>query len=166
MKTPNPLCYLFLALITFSTIACTSAKHKLEESSSIKVSKVYFQEWYAGIKVGGSGVNIFFPNLESSESIVIDSVYFRKLSGKLSKGRARYSAVLKRNSQDYNNISSAYNDDEKRKALKAINFPFLLKHDECVISYIEHGEKKYYKITGILEKEGIYYEDGPVTSID
>ena len=52
---------------------------------------------------------------------------------------------------------------EKKKALKAIKFPFLLKHDECVISYFENGEKKYLKVKGIIEKKGIYYEDGHVT---
>lgn len=158
--------FLTLAIIASTAYQCSSSKYKLEEASSLETNKVYFQEWYAGIKVGGSGVNIYFPNLNASNSIVIDSVYFRKMSGKLNKGRARYSAILKKQSQHYANISTSYNNDEKRKDIKAINFPFLLKHDECVISYFENGEKKYLKIKGILEKEGIYYEDGPVTSID
>jgi len=162
-KTSILLCALVIA---FTTYQCSSSKYQLQEESSLNPNKVYFQEWYAGIKVGGSGVNIYFPNLEGSKAIVIDSVYFRKMSGKLTKGRARYSAILKRPSQHYDNISEAYNNDEKKKALKAINFPFLLKHDECVISYLEDGAKKYLKIKGITEREGIYYEDGPVTSID
>ena len=158
--------FLTIAIIAVTAYQCSSAKYQLQEESLLITKKVYFQEWYAGIKVGGSGVNIYFPNLDTSNEIVIDSVYFRKMSGKLTKGRARYSAILTKSSEDYNNISSSYNNDEKRKELKAINFPFLLKHNECVISYTENGERKYLKIKGVTEKQGIYYENGPVTSID
>ena len=31
---------------------------------------------------------------------------------------------------------------------------------DCVISYIENGETKYYKVAGLTEKKGIYNSEG------
>ena len=163
MKTLNQaFCFLSFMCLYFQ---CSSTKPLLEENAPFTSNKAYFQEWYAGIKVGGSGVNIYFPNLDDSESIVIDSVYFQKMKGKLTKGRARYSAVLMKPDKHYANISSSYEDTSKKRR-KEMDFPFLLKEDECVISYFQNGERKFVKIKGLIERRGIYYEDGPVTSID
>jgi len=141
---------LLLSIAISATFQCSSSKYKLQEQSPIQLDRVYFQEWYAGIKVGGTGINIFFPNLNTGKNITVDSVYFRNLKGKLTKGRAAYSSILKNR--------SPYDTTPIPKATKPL---FEITGNECVISYTENGETKYFKINNISEKEGIYYENGP-----
>lgn len=123
----------------------------LEESSSFKVKTIAFQEWYAGIKVGGTGINVFVPVVNKADHIKIDSVYFRNLKGKLVSNHGRYTAVLKNKSPYYT----------FKIAEKDADFPFTLANNECAISYIEDGEVKYLKVTDLSEKRGTYYENGP-----
>jgi hypothetical protein len=149
MKTIKKASYVvFLSFIISSTFQCSSSKYKLQDKAEFQKDRVYFQEWFAGIKVGGKGINIYFPNLNGNKNVVMDSVYFRHLKGKLIEGRAMYSAILK--------SKSPYDT-----TTQVVKFPFKLSGNECVVSYTENGETKYFKIGNISEREGIYYEDGP-----
>lgn len=143
---------LFVTFAILSTLQCSSSKYKLQETSTFQFDKVYFQEWYAGIKVGGTGINMYFPNLNDANIVRMDSVYFRNLKGKLVRGRAMYSAILKNR--------SPYDTTPINPSVKP---PFKLSANECVVSYIENGETKYFKLKNLKEREGIYYEDGPPT---
>lgn len=122
-----------------------------QPSTTFKVKTIAFQEWYAGIKVGGTGMNVFVPVVNKKSNIKIDSVYFRNLKGKLTENYGRYTAVLKNKSPYYT----------FKKAEKDPDFPFNLDDNECAISFVENGEVKYVKVTNLSEKEGVYYEDGP-----
>lgn len=149
---------LLLTLSTFMFFQCASSKYQLEENTTLNPKQAYFLEWYAGIKVGGSGFNIYFPNLNGEKKVEIDSVFFRRMKGKLIEGRSRYTAVLKKNSKHYADISKQYQDGKKLD--KAASFPFNLKENECVISYRENGQIKYIKISNIAEKQSLYYKKG------
>jgi len=65
-----------------------------------------------------------------------------------------YSAILK-NRSPY----------DSTPITKAVKYPFKLSGNECVISYIEDGETKYFKIVNVTEREGIYYENGPPSRV-
>jgi len=123
----------------------------LQQSTSFKVKTIAFQEWYAGIKVGGTGINVFVPVVNKEDHIKIDSVYFRNLKGKLVSNHGRYTATLK-NKSPYYTFKIAEKDDD---------FPFTLSNNECAISFIENGKVKYLKVTDLSEKQGTYYENGP-----
>lgn len=137
-----------LSIVITTNFQCASSKIELQDTAAFQTDRIYFQEWFAGINVGGTGMNIYFPNLNTRNNVEIDSVYFRNLKGKLTPGRANYTAILK-NKSPYDTTNME------------VKIPFKLLDDECVISYFENGEKKYIKIGNISEKEGIYYEDGP-----
>ena len=155
MKTIKKVTYLlFFTIAVMSTYQCSSTKYKLQEKTTLQLDRVYCQEWYAGIKVGGTGINIYFPNLNSNNKVVVDSVFFRNLKGKLTKERSMYSAILK-NRSPYDSTTIT----------KAVKYPFKLSGNECVISYIEDGETKYFKIVNVTEREGIYYENGPPSRV-
>lgn len=159
MKISNPTFKSFTMLIILMTLFnCSSSKVKLEEKAPLEYSRPYFQEWVAGIEDGGSGVNIYFPNLVVKNNAIVDSVFFRKMKGKLRNGKASYFASLKKDMpQDI-----VMSDDPKAEyGNKTQEFPFDLKNDECVISYIEKGETKYFKIVDLKEKEGEYYPTSP-----
>lgn len=131
---------------------------KLQEEAPLEHNRVYFQEWVAGIKDGGSGVNIYFPNLVIKNNATLDSVYFRKMRGKLRNGKASYFASLRKDKPQDITMNG---DGKEEYGNKTPEFPFDLKNDECVISYIENGETKYFKIGDIKEKAGEYYPTSP-----
>lgn len=128
---------------TFTTV--------FEEQLPFNVKPVSFQEWYAGIKVGGTGINIIVPITNLEVDIKIDRVYFRNLIGELSEKDGKFYAVLKNTSRNYT----------FRKSEAPKDYPFKLKDNECVVSYIEDGTTKYLKIASVNEFAGVYYENGP-----
>lgn len=143
---------IYLCFIFFGYSSCSSQKQiVLNDQATFQFNEVNFQEWYAGIKVGGTGFNIFLLNITNDENVVLETVYFRNLTGKLVKEKGMYSAILKNNSPYY-----TWQYPEKPK-----DYPFDLGADECIISYKENGQTKYLKITSLVEKAGTYYENGP-----
>jgi hypothetical protein len=141
------------ATIFASTFQCASHKQvatTFEEEAPFKVKPVSFQEWYAGIKVGGTGINVFIPVTNIKENIVFNEVYFRNLKGQLVKEQGKYVAVLKNPSRNYTFT----------KVEKPADYPFTLADDECVLSYTENGKLKYYKMISLNEVAGTYYENG------
>lgn len=155
MKNLKKAIYAIVFICTLSSFfQCASPKvatTNFEQQTPFTVKSVVFQEWYAGIKVGGTGINIFVPVTNVNDGIVLNEVYFRNLKGKLVKNGHKYTAVLKNPSRNYT----------FQKAEKSADYPFDLKDDECVISYQEKGQTKYHKIVSLNEVAGTYYENGP-----
>lgn len=152
-KASYALVFAFIYAFSFQCIAQKKGKFTpvFEEQLPFKVKPVAFQEWYAGIKVGGTGINIFVPITDLDENIKIDRVYFRNLTAELSIRDDKYFAVLKNKSRNYT----------FRKSEASADYPFRLKDSECVVSYIENGTTKYLKIDDVNEFVGVYYENGP-----
>ncbi|WP_179337554.1 hypothetical protein [Winogradskyella ludwigii] len=146
---------MILAVIFGITFPCSgqtnSAITTYQEQAPFNVNSVYFQEWYAGIKVGGTGINMFLPITDLADDIKIDRVYFRNLTAELSKQKGKYFARLKNTSPYYT----------FKKSEAPADYPFKLKDNECVVSYIQNGTTKYYKIKVLNEVAGTYYKDGP-----
>lgn len=143
-----------LVAAAFTTYECPGqgvVTPKFETQTPFNVEPVHFQEWYAGIDVGGTGLNVFIPITGINKDVTIDRVYFRNLEGKLEKKNGKYVAVLENASKLYTFKKSERPDD----------YPFTLLDYECVISYIEDGTTKYHKITKLNEVAGTYYENGP-----
>lgn len=145
-----------LLSIVITLFHCSSSKYKLQKESVLSPNGPYFQTWTAGIKDGGTGYHIYFPNLNPDDKVIMDSVYFRGLKGKLVKAKAMYKAQLKNPSPYDRDMSIEAANKKEEKPF----FPFDLNRMECVVSYIESGETKYLKISGLREKEGVYYPQG------
>lgn len=141
----------FLLLIIVSIFSCKSSKYAFQKEAPFQLTRAYFNNWTTGIKVGSTGLNIYFANLIPAKNIKIDSVFFRKMKGKLKEGKGLYTSRLTKR------LTNAEDN-----ALTTNGFsPFKLGSRECVISYIENGVIKYYKVNFIEEKEGVHYLDGP-----
>lgn len=155
MKNLKKAIYAIVFTCTLSSFyQCASPKvatTNFEQQPPFTIKPVVFQEWYAGIKVGGTGINVFVPVSSVNEGIVFNEVYFRNLKGKLVKSGNKYTAVLKNPSRHYT----------FQKPEKPADYPFDLKDNECVISYVENGQTKYHKIVSLNEVAGTYYENGP-----
>ncbi len=153
-KLKKAIYAIVFAVIFASTFQCASHKEiattTFEEQTPFKVKPVSFQEWYAGIKVGGTGINVFIPISDVKQNVIFKDVYFRNLKAQLVINEGKYMAVLKHPSPHYT----------FKKAEKPADYPFTLADDECVISYTENGQQKYYKIVTLNEVAGTYYENG------
>lgn len=131
---------------------CSTPKpYALQLKSSVKLSHAYYYDWTTEIKIGSAGTNIFLANLTAPEGVTIENVYFKKMKVKLNKGRGMYYAHLVRmlpNSKD-------------NRIMTLDDFPFTLSDQECVVSYVEKGITKYFKISNLKEKEGVHYLHEP-----
>ncbi|WP_439152106.1 hypothetical protein [Winogradskyella sp.] len=154
MKLLKKASYALLFTVFISTTyqcASTQTAIAFQDEIPFNVKPVSFQEWYAGTKVGGTGINIFVPISDKAKNVSIENIFFRNLQGRLTKQNGKYIAILKNPSKNY-----AFGIPEKPE-----NYPFTLGINECVISYTEQGVIKYYKINEITEFAGTYYENGP-----
>ena len=156
MKLLKNAAYAIVFIVVYGTtnfcVAQNSnARITFQKQAPFNVNSASFQEWYAGIKVGGTGINIFLPITDVAQNVEITHVYFRNLTSELIKIKGTYSAQLKNDSPYYTFT----------KPEASADYPFKLKDNECVVAYIESGKTKYFKITKITEFAGTYYENGP-----
>lgn len=143
---------LFLILTVTAIFGCKPSQYAFQKEAPLQLTRAYFNNWTTGVKIGSVGVNIYFANLIPEQNITIDSVYFRKMKGKLHEAKGLYKSRLTKrltNAEDNALTTTGF-------------FPFDLGNRECAISYIENGVSKYYKVDYIEEKEGVYYPEGPL----
>lgn len=141
----------FLVLTLF--LQCSSAQ-KLQENVSFKVEQPYFQKWVAGVKNGGSGINIFIPVTNLKTNITLDSLYFRGHKVLLETKPNNPNLFIGR-------ILTEANQNEDFSPKTEAEIPFDLKENEAVIIYTENDKKKYYKIENIKEKQAEYFPSTP-----
>lgn len=136
---------------------CSSAQ-KLQTKTSMEIGEVYFQKWNAGVKEGGSGIDLYIPVLaELPANIHLDSVYFRGSATKLQKLKDGNNVFVGRFKSDFiqkpDVVMSSDSKEEYGNKAPNINkkIPFDLKDSECVLSYKEGKETKYFKIENVTE---------------
>jgi len=156
MKKLKKAFFAVVCAIAFSsTFQCAGQKattiKTFELQTPFKAKPVVFQEWYAGIKVGGTGINVFIPIAEVKDNVKFNDVYFRNMKGELFENEGKLIAILKNPSKLYT----------FKKPEKPADYPFDLKDNECVLSYTQNGQIKYHKVVALNEVAGTYYKDGP-----
>ncbi len=155
-------------LVTFLFSSCSSAQ-KLQKKAPIKLGDVYCQSWVAGIKGGGSGLNLFIPTQTTDlNHTKLDSVYFRGKSVKLEAIENKTIVYVGRFENDFNQkkdiiMSSDPNEEYGNEIPKIMpKIPFELKENECVVSFQDGGETKYFKIENVTEKATQNYPGAPL----
>lgn len=144
---------LFLIVISISFSQCASTM-KLQKEAPTNFANVYTQNWVAGVKGGGAGVNIFIETINND--IALDSVFFRGKMAKLEVKPTNKNLFIGRFVSDANmdkteNLNKSKTESEVN--LKTKDFPFKLKENECVISYQLDGKTNYYKLENIEERQ-------------
>lgn len=165
MKSPNR--YLLLTIITIASLSfsqCAST-YKLQETTPMVFGQVYYQSWVAGVKGGGSGVNLYIPIEKNPKNMVLDSVYYKSKRLALEQANPNLYVGRIRNiaNQKPDIIMSNEPYAEYGNSVPQIQYsiPFELKDDECVLVYTEGENQKYYKLTGIIKKEPLLYPGTP-----
>ncbi|WP_299115520.1 hypothetical protein [uncultured Winogradskyella sp.] len=123
---------------------------KLEKEAPTIFGEVYCQSWVAGVKGGGSGTNIFIETLK--DDIVLDSVYFRGKTSKLTTKPTNKQLFIGRFLSTSNTEKFNFKENTDDKAIDG-NSPFELENNECVVSYIKDGKTRYYKLSNIIERQ-------------
>ena len=147
-----------LTIIMTSFSQCSSAQ-KLQNKAPTAFGEIYFQKWIAGVEGGGSGVNIVIETLNSN--VKLDSVYFHGKVAKLEVKPNNELIYIGRFISEFNKkenmvISFDTKQEYGNKApVLPKKIPFELKDDECVVSYLESGKTKYYKLSNIIEKRSM-----------
>ncbi|MCB4807342.1 hypothetical protein LG651_03695 [Tamlana sp. 62-3] len=146
-----------LMLITMSFSQCAST-NTLEKKPSITLKQVYYERWVAGVKGGGSGVNLFIPIQSNTNKSVLDSVYFQGKGAKLEMINqelvvGRFKTEANRSKEDIIMSNEAYAEYGQNKSMYTPKMPFELEENECVISYLENGIKKYFKVGDVVFKK-------------
>ena len=155
----------FLCFIMAGFSQCSGTKHtqepQLEKTAPIPVEKAYFQAWVAGIQGGGSGIHLYLP--DSTTDIKLDSVYFREMVAKLNRDSTGYVALFRTQTNQRDDvIMSNENHAEYGNTLsEKAQIPFQLKANECVVSYIENNNIRYFKIENLIEKPMKQYPSAP-----
>jgi len=158
LKNIWSLSLLSLSVISFSQ--CSSTK-KLQNSTPFEIGNAYYQNWFSGVKGGGSGTNLYIPIISNPNNIMLDSAYFRGNQVKLEfKNDTIFIGHLKKSTNKKPDIimSSepfAEYGNQVPELHKRIHFE--LKEGECVISYNFKNKTRYFKINKVIEKEPKHY---------
>jgi len=161
--------FVIIAIKSFSSCSSTKGNNnqntntqipqKLEEKVPFEIGDIHFQKWAAGVQDGGSGIHMYIQVLTNRSKVVFDSVYFREMKAKMKIGKMGYFASFKtvKNTKQDIKMSNDPNAEYGNKTPSISKSPFVLKDNECVISYIEKEETKYFKILGLIEKPAENY---------
>lgn len=142
-------------------IHCAGSKdslYSLEQEPPFEITNSFFQRWVAGIKEGGSGVNVHITIENISEELDLKHIYFRNKKEKIAINVTTPDHIIANFKDHYNRKATMHLDPSK----EAVNtppeeFPFVLKDDEAVLSYLHQGEIKYVKISDMEERPLLAY---------
>ena len=153
---------LTLPIILFSLSSCGGMKNtnskKLVQDPPFRVIEAFYQNWVAGVEVGGSGVNIHLTFSEKDADVLIQNIYFRNA---ILEAKGNINAPNKFVGYLNNNTKRdvIMDADPMKEAKNTISdeFPFQLKDNEAVVEYWYGGKKNYYKIGNISQRDMIPY---------
>ncbi|MFI2741744.1 hypothetical protein ACG2LH_03310 [Zhouia sp. PK063] len=152
MKKTATIC---LALITICMFSQCAGQKNLVKKSPVTFGEVTLESWRGVKNPKKTGISLYI-NIEEENGVQLQDVYFRGQQVKLDKIKkgshllyiARFEDVPTKKdmvmhqdpAQEYGNTMP---ETHKNK------FPFTLKDNEAVVSFIKNDEIKYYKIEGI-----------------
>ena len=155
--------YILLTLMIIAiciTISCGSCKAKKEsvvftQSIPFTVENTYSQKWVAGVRGGGSGLNIHTTINNISEGVIMKEFFFRKkvTEVKVSKNNL-FSGYYK---NDENTLIMDSDTQKEVVNTPPKKSPFQLEDNEAVLSYDFNNKTYYHKISNIVEKDVLAY---------
>ncbi len=140
-------------IIFFSAMIIISkcGKISLERKTPFQIEWVKCYNWVGG-QPGIRGVLVKIK-LKETPTVKFDSLFFRN---KIAKIDVKKNSFIVSNYYDTSilrdlTLSIDPRKEIKNKPPKRVNFPFVLKKNEAVLSYFYKNKLNYYKIKGIKE---------------
>ena len=144
--------------------ACNASKESsnkeplLQDNSEVNlIEKVVFQKWVGGQEATGSGYHMEIFPTKTGTTLFLKRIYFRGLEADVNIGKITYVASLKSLPKKDVQLSSNPEDEYKNSLPKSKTFPFKLKDNECVVSYMSNETTKFLKVYNTAEKQAVYY---------
>ena len=146
-----------IAYLFFLTLlSAQNCSNKMQDSFPVAITEAYHQRWVAGVRGGGSGTAVYILfEKELPKEIEVKQLYFNKniaKANKISESEYNFNFVGQANFDKGNELQS----DAPSKPKEMLP-PFAIKDDEAILEYTQKGEKKYFKITNLKEKEMLAY---------
>ena len=158
-----------LLILMMGFYACSSQK-KLTAEAPFTISKAVCQTWTGGMEQTGHGteVTLVLDDLPTDQ-ITLKEMYFRGRIGKISMGDTTDGIQAKCNFVDQPKEIAMHSDPAKEvgnqpprvRSKEEVEFPFELKADEAVISYMENDTLKFFKVGNVVDKPGRVYQSRP-----
>jgi len=145
-------------------MSCKSIEpSKFQSDDSFQIEGPYYEAWTAGVRGGGSGINVFLP-LKDLNGITPDSIHFR---GQRVKAVYDHQHIVGRFQTPHNQpqdvIMSQKPLAEANNQLLPIEepSPFELDENSCVLSYIRQQKRYYSKIKNLKKRRAVPHPAAP-----
>ena len=171
MKQARTLASIFsLSIILFSNTGCAGGKdtgYSFEQEPPFTLGTVYYQDWVAGVREGGSGTNVHITIESYADDVVILDVYFRSKKEKAQNSPQfmdQYVGYFKNEARP--DIIMDSDPVKESQNIPPESFPFQLEDNEAVLSYLYKDEVMYLKISKMEQKPMIAYPSTNDKGID
>lgn len=138
---------------------CQSAKTKLQKTAPFTITKAFYQDWMGG-QPGNSGTTVQL-HLSTDKSVQPDSLFFQNrvtaIDIKPSDEGNLWVANFRKVARKPINMTDNPRGEYGNPVPEMVNFPFELEKDEAVLKYTLDNKAYYYKISGITQKETIFF---------
>lgn len=145
--------YISVSIVSSILFMQCSSAQKLQKEATFKTDNAYYQKWVAGVKGGGSGINVFIPVTTKVEDVKLDSLFFR--------GHKVALQTKPNNATLYIGYITTDANQKEGFTSNKVKLPFELNDNEAVVSYIENNTTKYIKIENLVEKQMEQYPSAP-----
>ncbi|MFZ0489975.1 MAG: hypothetical protein WAM00_07020 [Salegentibacter sp.] len=141
---------LFSGILIFSLVTGCGSNKELQERAPAQFQQVYYQNTDDGLK-------LFIPVAAIQDNRVeLNSVYFRGMKSDLKQDEDRqslYVANFSMGGSDYNMSEKPEGEYGNKAPQKPEKAPAKIEDDEAILVFSQNGQIKYYKLTGIVEKD-------------
>lgn len=147
-----------IILFFLSSITTCFSQVVVSKYFDAKIKSAYYQNWVAGVRGGGGGTGFYIEFTEKlPKDFVITKLYFRNKISKITASEnnlylANFARNINKRPQD--EIADDANVSQKEEITKT---PFPISENEAILEYTYKGQKRYYKISKIEEKEMLAY---------
>lgn len=158
MKHFNPIMISIAMLFLATSVTQCSSAQKLEHKAPLVFGEVYYQKSAQAVRDLKSMYTLYIPIKGKKNNTVLDSVYFKGMTAKLivspQNEKIYYARFITKQAytEDFILSSDVKDEHQNKLPIQKTKIPFDLLPNQCVISYIQEGELKFYKISNIKEK--------------
>ena len=153
-----------LGMILLALVFTQCASLQFDKNPPFKVTSAAYTNWVGGVE-GVSGTNVII-GYTSVNDVAFDSIFFRGRKAKVSfKGSdakklimAQFSTSTIQNKRDLQLHRNGVQEYGNQPPVVKEDFPFELKDDEAVLSYIEGDKTKYFKVENIQKGKQVFYQ--------
>lgn len=149
--------FYFLPILFFWQ--CQLPKVSFQKNPDFQIKEVYAQDFTGG-QPGNSGTNVIMQVIYQ-ENIIPDSLYYQNrvsvIDVKSTASEVLWVGRFQKITRKVINLQENPNDEVSIPVPEMENFPFELKNEEAVLLYHDKEKSYYFKITGIKQKERVFF---------